>query len=69
MSSTRTYTGTPRATEADASPKARLVVAANPAQALRHVAQDTLDVRVASGVVVGKAMADGAQLEFASSAE
>jgi hypothetical protein len=66
MTSTRTYTVTQKFTEDGRPAKPRLVVAANPAQALRHVAQDTYEVKVASGVTVGKAMGDGAILEYAS---
>lgn len=69
MSSTRTYTVTPKATETNPKPASRLVVAANAYQALRHVAQDTLDVKVASGVTVGEAMKAGVSLEYASAAE
>jgi hypothetical protein len=43
----------------------RLVLANNPAQALRHVAGDTFKTEVASSVLVGKLMNEGAKMEQA----
>lgn len=43
--------------------KTRLVLAANPAQALRHVAHNQFNVKVASAIDVAKLMADGVTVE------
>jgi hypothetical protein len=43
--------------------KTRLVLAANPAQALRHVARDQFDVKVASSLDVARLMAGGVTVE------
>lgn len=47
--------------------KKRLVVAANPAQAIRHVARETFDASAASALEVAKMMGGGATLETARS--
>ncbi len=41
----------------------RLVLAINPAQALRHVAQNQFDVKVASAIDVAKLVAGGVAVE------
>lgn len=43
--------------------KTRLVLAANPAQALRHVAHNQFNVKVANAIDVAKLMADGVTVE------
>lgn len=61
MTATRTYIVTP----VDPSMEPRLVEATSQAQALRHVALDTLGVKVAGGMEVARLMSAGAKLEKA----
>lgn len=61
MTATRTYVVTP----VDSSIEPRLVEATSQAQALRHVALDTLGVKVAGGIEVARLMESGVQLEKA----
>lgn len=44
--------------------EARLVQAHTKAQAIRHVAADTLAIEAATAVTVGRLMSDGAKLEY-----
>lgn len=47
----------------------RLVSAANPSQAVRHVTSELFAVKAASAVTVGQLMSNGVQLEHASTKE
>lgn len=44
----------------------RLILAQNPAQALRHVANDLFEVKAASAATVAKLMSAGTKLEDSS---
>lgn len=54
-------------TKADGS--ARLVLAQNPAQAMRHVANDLFEVKAASAATVARLMSKGTQLEDTSATD
>ena len=62
MSNTRIYAVTPQVSEA---PQVRLVEASNQAQAMRHVAKDTMNVTVASQQDLVKALGSGVKVETA----
>jgi len=63
MSNTRIYAVTPKVSEA---PQVRLVEASNQAQAMRHVAKDTMNVTVASQQDLVKALGSGVKVETAA---
>lgn len=64
MEQQRIYTVTSKA-----DGKSRLVMASNPSQAVRFVANDLFEVKAASSVVVATLMTEGTKLERASGQE
>jgi hypothetical protein len=49
--------------KADEGQRSRLILAGNPAQAMRHVANDLFAVKAASATDVAELMSNGVQLE------